>query len=372
LLIYLGFSALATFVATLVLLPLGQPSLPAVAHLLLTVGIMPLIFGAITHFAPVLTRSGAVPRSLLLAPIALQLAGGASVLGFIGEVPPIAFTAAASGTLLLAAALAGWLILRARRAFGTPHPCWRWYLAAVSLLGVALLLVPAMAWWPKARDTLRLLHLHLNVLGFVGLTALGTLQVLLPTVLSTTDPATSQRLRRQLPAAVVAVLMIAVGAAFLPPLALAGALLLSVVVLSLARATLIRHGWRRLFDDGAVAPLCGALAGLLLLLGLGAGHAVKALEGRDSISAFIVGVLLPLVTGALTHLLPVWLLRGKRTPRRDRLHAALRHGGAQRALLFLSAAALLGFGTTAGVWPALLGLLYFVLVLLHALWANRE
>ncbi len=369
---YLGLSALTTFVATLLLLLLAGASLPAVAHLLLAFGIMPLIFGAITHFVPVLTRSGAAPRSLLLAPILLQLAGGLSFLGFIGEAPRLALAVAASGTLLLAAALAAWMSLRARRALGTPHPCWRWYLAAVSLLGVALLLVPAMARWPEARNTLRLLHLHLNVLGFVGLSALGTLQVLLPTVLNAADPAASQRLRRHLPVAVGAVLMIAVGAALSPPLALTGALLLSVVVLCLGRAVLIHHGWRRLLDDAAAVPLCGALAGFLLLLGLGVGHAVEALDGRDSILAFIAGFLLPLVTGALTHLLPVWLLHGKRTPRRDRLHAALRRGGAQRTLLFLSAGALLGLGATAGLWPALLALLHFLVVLLRALRADPE
>ncbi|MBN8452570.1 hypothetical protein [Accumulibacter sp.] len=371
-LIYLGLSALATFVTALLLLPLGQPSLPAVAHLLLTVGIMPLIFGVITHFVPVLTRSGAAPRSLLLAPILLQLAGGVTFLAFIGEAPAAGLAAAASGTLPLAAAIAGWMSLRARRALGTPHPCWRWYLAAISLFCVALLLVPAMACWPQAHNALRLLHLHLNVLGFVGLTALGTLPVLLPTVLNSADATAAPRLRRNLPVAVGAVLMIAVGAAVWLPLALAGTLLLGGVVLSLGYASLLRHGWRRLFDDGAAAALYGALAGFLLLLGLGSGHAVGALDGRDSIVAFIVGFLLPLVTGALTHLLPVWLLRGKRTPRRDRLHVALRRGGAQRALLFLAAGALLGSGVGAGLWPALLGLLHFLGILLQALWAHRE
>ena len=371
-LIYLGLSALATFVTALVWLPLGLSSLPAVAHLLLTVGLMPLIFGVITHFVAVLTRSGGAPRNLLLAPILLQLAGGLAFLGFIGEAPAAALSAAASGTLVLAAALAGWMILRARRALGTPHPCWRWYLTAISLLCIAMLLVPAMACWLQARNALRLLHLHLNVLGFVGLTALGTLPVLLPTVMNSADATAASPLRRNLPPAVGGVLMIAVGAAVWVPLALAGALLLAAVVLSLAHASLARHGWRRLFGDGAASALSGALAGFLLLLGLGAGHAVGALDGRDSLVAFIAGFLLPLVTGALTHLLPVWLLRGKRTPRRDRLHVALRRGGVQRALLFLAAGALLGNGVGAGVWPALLGLLHFLGTLLQALWVHRE
>jgi hypothetical protein len=57
-LIYLGLSTIATFLAALVLLRFGEESPAAVTHLVFVIGIVPLIFGAITHFVPVLTRSG--------------------------------------------------------------------------------------------------------------------------------------------------------------------------------------------------------------------------------------------------------------------------------------------------------------------------
>jgi hypothetical protein len=364
-LIYLGLSTIATFLAALVLLRFGEESPAAVTHLVFVIGIVPLIFGAITHFVPVLTRSGRAPRSLLLAPLGLQLAGWLAFLDFRGEMPAVA--AAALGALLLAAFLAGWLVLRARRTLGRPHPGWRWYLAAVVFLSMALVLVPAMSWWPEARPELRLLHLHLNTLGFVGLTALGTLQVLLPTALSDPDPDAAKRLQHDLPYAIGGVLMAAFGAAFWLPAALAGAALLASMGLAIFAAWLRRYGGKALATDGVAAPLVGALCGFLLLLALGMAHGLGILAGRDAVPAFVVAFLLPMVTGALTQLLPVWLHRGKRTPTRDRMHAALRRGGVLRALLFGLGGIVLGLGISEGIWSAVLGLLSFTIVLIRSL-----
>ncbi len=371
-LIYLGLSAITTFVLALLWLRLGVPSPLAVAHLVFAVGILPLICGAITHFVPVLTRSGSPQQSLLLAPLGLQLAGFLALLDFIGEALPGGVSAAAIGALLIAAFLAGWLVLRARRTLGRPHPGWRWYLAAMLLLCLALLCVPAMTWWPQARPALRLLHLHLNLLGCIGLTALGTLQVLLPTVLNAPDADAAGRLRQDLPLAVGGVLMAAGGAAFSLPLALAGAALLLHVMLKSASGWRRRHGIRLLMTDGAAAPLVGALCGLLVLLVLGAAHGAAVLDGRDAVPAYVVAFLLPLVTGALTHLLPLWLRPGKRTPTRHRMQAALRRGGPLRALLFVSGGTLLALGISDGLWAAMLGMLSFLVALAGSLLAMRS
>ena len=88
---------------------------------------------------------------------------------------------AALVALLAATALGGWMLVRARRMFGPRHRGLDWYLAALGFLLLALLAVVLMPWFPAQRAGLRLFHLHANLLGFVGLTALGTLQVLLPT-----------------------------------------------------------------------------------------------------------------------------------------------------------------------------------------------
>ena len=366
-LIYLGFSAVAVFLAALLLLHSGDTSAAAAAHLVFTVGIVPLIFAAISHFVPVLTRSRGAPRSVLLLPLLLQLAGAATFLAFQGTVPESSLHAAATSTLMIALLFAGWVILRAQRTLGRPHPGWRWYLLAIAFLAAALLLVPAMNWWPQARPQLRLLHLHLNTLGFIGLTALGTLQVLLPTVLRTPDPDAAQRLRRQLPFAAGAVLAVALGAAFWPPLALAGALVLLAVTLQIARACLVRHGWQALSADGAAATLFAALLGFALLLIFGSAHGLAVGDGRDAVPAFVVAFLLPLVSGALSELLPVWFRPGRRTPARERMRTELARGGTLRAVLFLAGGVLLALGSSDGLWLAAVAVLSFVVALLRSL-----
>jgi hypothetical protein len=96
-------------------------------------------------------------------------------------------------------------------------------------------------------------------------------------------------------------------------------------------------------------------------------HGLGILAGRDAVPAFVVAFLLPMVTGALTQLLPVWLHRGKRTPARERMHAALRRGGVLRALLFGLGGILLGLGIGEGIWSAVLGLLSFMIMLIRSL-----
>lgn len=65
-LIYLG-APLTAFLVSVALQVFGD--ILATAHLIFAVAIMPLIFGAITHFIPVLTRSGGPHRAVLLMPL---------------------------------------------------------------------------------------------------------------------------------------------------------------------------------------------------------------------------------------------------------------------------------------------------------------
>lgn len=371
-LIYLGCSAVAVFLAALLLLHSGGTSALAVAHLVFAVAIVPLIFAAISHFVPVLTRSRSAGRTLLLAPLLLQLTGLLVFLAFIGEAPERALHAAAGSTLLLTLVFTGWLTLRARATIGRPHPGWRWYLLAMVFLATAMLLVPAMSWWPDLRPALRLLHLHLNTLGFIGLSALGTLQVLLPTVLRDPDASAAERLRSQLPLSAGGVLAVAVGAAFWLPLALAGALMLLAVTLRTGLSWLQRYRWRTLLLDGTAAALFAALSGFLLVISFGAAHALGVLDGRDAVPAFVVIFLLPLVSGALSQLLPVWYRPGKRTPARDRMQNALREGGVLRSLLLMVGGVLLLVGISDGLWLAAVAMLSFVITLIRSLLLARE
>jgi hypothetical protein len=371
-LIYLGLSAVTAFLAASALLYFGTPSFLAAAHLVFAVGILPLIFGVITHFVPVLTRSGPAHRGVLWLPLLLQLAGLSAFFCFYGAAGAWALYAAACCALLLALVFAGWLVLRALRTLGKPHPGWRWYLAAIACLSVSLLLVPVMALWPAAHQALRLLHLHLNTLGFVGLTAIGTLQVLLPTVLSGPDAEAAARLRRDLPFAAGGVLAVALGSAFWLPLALLGAVLLLTVTLRLGVSWWRRYGFSKIASDGASAALAAALSGFLLLILLGVFHAFPVLDGRQAVPAFVAAFLLPLVTGALSQLLPVWHHPGRRTEARDDMRAALVSGGVLRSVLFLAGGLTLAAGYHQGLWLAAAGMLSFLFGVLRSFspWAK--
>ena len=359
-LIYLGFSAVTVFLATLLLLYLGTPSFLAAAHLVFAVGILPLIFGAIAHFVPVLTRGGRAHRLVLLAPLLIQSAGLLAFLHFYGVVGIGALHAAAGSALLMAIGFAGWLRFRALHTLGKPHPGWRWYLAAIIFLALSLLLVPFMAVWPGAYHELRLIHLHLNTLGFIGLTAIGTLQVLLPTVLSGPDAEAAARLRSDLPFAAAGVLAVALGSALWLPLALLGAFALLGVGVRPGLSWLRRYGLRKMFSDGAAVALAAALSGFLLLILLGLGHAFHLVDAQHAVPAFIVAFLLPLVSGALSQLLPVWRYPGPQSSAREGMRIALVRGGGVRSVVFVAGGMLLATSNTEGIWLAAAGILSFL------------
>jgi hypothetical protein len=341
----------------------GQGSGPPAAwtHGALALGVMPLILGAIAYFVPVLTRSGAPPRPVRLAPF-LALGGGLlAVLAITGLVPRwggIAFAAAAG--LAAVAAVLQWTILRGRMALGRPHPGLAWYATACGFLMAGLLAALGMAAWPEHYATLRLFHLHLNTLGFVGITAIGTLQVLLPTAAGRPDPQAGTRLQRDLPWAAGGALLVALGAA--GPIALAY-LGLAVYLVPLVR--LGRSWWcvlrpQILRSDGAAPSLALAAAGLLILTIAGGAHGLGWLSGRDAIHAFLAAFLLPLVSGAATQLLPIWLRPGAQMQWHHDLRRNLGRWSALRAGLMLVGGTLLALGLAGGAWVAAAGFALFL------------
>lgn len=367
---YLGLSALVIFSASLALSLFDVASPLALTHLVLVGAVVPLIFGAITHFVPVLTRGRGAHRAILVLPVLLQLSGLLVFLHFSGRLDLHALYMAAAIGCLVAVLFAVWLIKRARHTLGQPHPCWRWYLAAVAVLIVGLLLVPGMYVWPIARQSLRLLHLHLNLLGFIGLTAIGTLQVLLPTALGSPDASAATRLRKHLVPMLAGVLLVGLGAAFWWPLSIVGAGLVVFPAVVLGLAWVQRYSLVSLIKHGASVSLMGALVGFILLLLGGLLHAPDGFGARAAIPAFFAAFLLPLVTGALTQLLPVWRHPGRRTAQRDLAHAIMCRGGALRTVFFLVGGAVLAFGRGEGSLFVLAGLLMFCLVTIRALFVR--
>lgn len=322
--------------AVLALSGLGSPV--AVAHLVFAVGIVPLIFAAMSHFVPVLTRSGDPGRWIARLPPAAQSAGLLAVAAMLGWLPYWLLYVAAAVDLVLAAILFNWIAARAKATLGAPHPGWRWYGAALGCLMLALLAILLMGFFPAFWAPLRLFHLHLNTLGLVGLAALGTLAVLMPTALGKPDPEAAGWLRRRLWLVAGGALVVACGAAIFWPFAMPGAALLLLAGLGLIGQWVRRFGWRQLLADGVSASLLSAVCGLLLTLMAGVAHGAGMMAGRPGLSAWGAGFLLPLVSGALSQLLPVWRWPGPIIPARAVMRQKLAASGRWRALFFFSAA----------------------------------
>jgi hypothetical protein len=263
----------------------------------------------------------------------------------------IDFTAA--GTLLV------WSRSRRAGMLGSPHPGLAWYEAALACIILALCAILAGAIWPEQMPALRRFHLHLNTLGFIGLTALGTLSVLLPTVAGRPDPEAVSRLRRDLLWAVAGTILIAIGAAWFGVLAGIGGALWAIPLVRLGASWLRRYRVEILALHGAAPLHAAALAGFTLSMLFGA--AAVAFPVLSPTSAYIAGFLLPLVSGAASQLLPVWLRPGMQGNWHARLRVSLgRHGGT-RAVLFLISGVGAGSGLEWGVPLAAGTLLWFIL-----------
>ena len=366
-LIYLAATALASFLAAALLLLSGTGSPVMAAHFVFALGIMPLIFGAMAHFMPVLTRTGSAPPLIERAPLLLQLAGVSVLLFLSGRAGIAALHGAAGLALAVSLGFAGWFVHRARHTLGRPHPGWRWYLAALLMLACGLMLALAMFLYPPWYHHFRAAHMLLNLMGFIGLTAQGTLHVLLPTVLGGPDPKTPERLQKDLPPAVGGVLAASLGAAFNPYLLALGGALLAYVTARLGLAWLQHYGWQKLATNGAAASLSVALCGFLLCLGVMVAQPLAGLPAISLPQAFVIAFLLPLVSGVLSYLLPVWRYPGRGTPAREACRNRLTRHGGRRALLFVGAAIALLWGADTAAWGlALSGVALFAYALLSS------
>lgn len=353
----LVFLALAAFAAALLggLPVIGRP---ATVHLMLAVGAMPLILGAMSHFIPVLTRTRAAATGLLSIPV-LALAGGAlavsafNVSGMMWARPAGALLAAIAAVALLA-----WSRHRRAGMLGRPHPGLAWYETALACLVLALLAILVGTFWPQHMLSLRRLHLHLNTLGFIGLTAMGTLAVLLPTAAGRPDPQIAERLRRDLPWAVSGVLLIATGSAWFAPLAWVGAALWVVPISRLAASWLRLYRAEILALHGAAPLLAAALTGLVISVVLGA---VNAFYPTEPTWSFVTGFMLPLVSGAASQLLPVWLRPGVQSGWHAKLRRSQGRYNGFRAVIFCCGGIAAGMGWEWGLLISLAALIWFLL-----------
>ncbi|MCP3669298.1 MAG: hypothetical protein GY814_02455 [Gammaproteobacteria bacterium] len=360
-------TTLLCFVVGIVLPRLTAITPSAPLHLILALGIMPLIFGAMIYFVPVLTRSGSPEPKVLLSIYGAMLAGVilTTSLLLIFKL----YLLAAVIALLAVAGLSYWMQQRARQSFGSPHPGLLWYRLALLLLGAALVAIILASLWPQQWLNLRRLHLHLNILGFVGLTALGTLRVLLPTVGSFQDMNAGPWLMHEWRLLFAGTLLIAVGAAWFPPITLAGLLLWLIPLGRLAYGLLWLKRRKLWLADGAAPSLATASIGLIISLLLGAAHGLGWLATTHMSELFILMFLMPLVSGAATHLLPLWLWPGAQTEQQNRSRTTLGRFALIRSMLFQLSGMLLIFDLPWSWLPAMVAMAQFLSV---ALWQTTN
>lgn len=345
--------AIATLMALLMaaaILVAGHGAPAMGAHIAFALGVMPLILAAMSYFVPVLTRGPGATIASWLPPL-LALAGGSlAVAAFATDYSSVVIGLAALLAISAAFWVGVWALTRTSRMIGRRHPGMDWYLAALAMLLLALFAVLLMPLFPQERPQLRVFHLHANLLGFVGLTALGTVQVLLPTCIGKADPEVAGRLRADIKWVTGACLMISVGAAsllprmlvgFAPLIAAAGGLIYLAIALRLLRAWWLRYRGDLLTPHGAAPSLLAATIGLSCLLILGLLHGWGYLSGRASIVGFVVAFLLPLVSGAAAQLLPVWLRPGMQDAWHANLSRRLCRWSGVRGLTMLLAGLLL-------------------------------
>jgi hypothetical protein len=333
---------------------LGTTSRPVLAHAALGLGALPMILLGMVYFTPVLTRSSG-PHAAVLALPGLALAGGALAVhglaaGNIGNLRLGAVFA-----LLSAAGILAWAVGRGRRTLGRPHAGLAWYLAALGALLLGLGAILAATLWPAHWAAMRYAHVHLNLLGLVALTALGTLEVLLPTTTGCADPGIPARLRRNLYPAVAGALAVA-SAVWWSPLAWLGALLWAWPVVAFLLAAL-RQGaaaWH-----GPSALLAAAPLGLLAAIATGALNA-DGLAHPAALSLFLLAFMLPLVTGAVGYLLPVLVWPGPQTARHHLARRRLNGAAGLSALVYLAGGAAQAAGQPVGHLLALIALAAFL------------
>jgi hypothetical protein len=337
------------------------------AHLVLAVGVMSLITAAMQHFVPVLTRSRGAGRWLARLPLLMLGAGLLAAASFLDWIPYATLAMAASLAFVGVVAMLLWIRQKTRECIGPAHPGLKWYGAALACLGLGLATVPVMFLAPEWHAPLRQFHIHINLYGFVGLTAIGTLQVLMPTVANRADPGAGLRLRLDMKWAVAGALLLALGKAGVPGLDWLGLAAWGWPVLRLISA------WMRLYKR-EVLSLHGSEPVLMAaLLGYGAAL-LGTLEGLGltpgPLTIFLPGFLFALVSGAAGQLAPVWLQAGSGTEVLQASQRKLGRYGGPRALLLLAAALLPLMGYKCAGMPGLTALIWFLA--LFVVWLYRD
>jgi nitrite reductase (NO-forming) len=326
------------YLAGVVVVGFAHPYLPQwrwlLVHLLLLGAATNAIVVWSNHFAAAVLRSPApAHRRWEVARLATLNAGVAGVLVTGTVAPGQRWLAVAGPAAVFGAVLAHLvaLVVRLRRALPARHRVIvHYYLAAAVALLVGVPVGSGMLLAP-GDPRLLLFHAHVNLLGWVTLTVLGTLLTLWPTVLRTRMAGGEVRAAtRALPLAVAGLGLLGVGLlAWWPPVAATGLALVAaaVVVISVPAVASARARPPSSFAGWSIAAAVGwllvALAVDLATLVTAAGPVGAAERFGVVLVPLLAGFVAQVLIGALAYLLPMALGGGParvraRTARLDR------------------------------------------------------
>ncbi len=303
----------------LLVVAVGHRWIPAASWLLVHL----LLLGAATnailvwsaHFSDAVLRASPGPRGTAGQAMRLLLLN-LGIAGVVAGMVVPSWPAVLAGGILVAGTVI-WhgaaLAVRMRRALPSRfRPTVHYYLAGAALLpfGVAAGVLLAAH---SDHDRLVIAHLTVNLLGWVGLTVIGTLVTLWPTMLRTRVVDGAERAAgRALPILLAAVIVTAVSALLAPPPVATVGLAGYLAGIAVTATPLIREARAKppaAYASYSVAAGCGWLAvGLVGLLALTASSAswsdVAATLGVLA-GPLAAGFAAQVLLGALSYLIPV-------------------------------------------------------------------
>ncbi len=296
------------------------------------------------HFADTLLHTpvdASTGRRRTVRLVVLNLGAVLVLAGVLAPLWPLVVVGA-SGVAYAAAWHAFSLARQLRRALASRFALVvRYYVAAAALLPLGALFGTQLATDRTGVPEQRLVvaHVLVNVLGWVGLTVLGTLVTLWPTMLRTRMADGAERAARRALPVLVAGLLVAVASAVAGVLTATAAgvtaYLLGVVLLGRPFVVTLRAKRPSAFSTwsvlAAVTWLVGVVGSVVVLVGT----APTWEEAEERLlwvtPALAAGFAGQILLGALSYLLPVALGGGPRVARAT--NAAMERGGALRLVL---------------------------------------
>ena len=279
------------------------------------------------HFTAALLKTRDDDATRRRADVRLAILAAGSLLVFVG-VPTAQWWLAVSGASVVSAAVLwhGAVLLRdLRRALpGRFRVCIRYYVAAAACLPVGAGFGAALAWGLDDRwhASLLVAHTMTMLLGWIGLTVVGTLVTFWPTVLRTRMDDRAERLARQALPVLVGAIVVVIGGSLsgMRPVSVAGLVLYAAALVWWGRCLVgpLRAKPPREFAAASIlaASVWACVAILATAAHVARSDDVELASGYPMLaSVWVAGFLLQLVTGALSYLLPSVLGGGPRVVR---------------------------------------------------------